>query len=359
MDNDKDWNYLHSLRDVKSQGWKLCLQNEMVRKNRKIVIAALKNHGNALRDAAEEFQDDQSMVFIAMRQCYKAIQFASERLCDNFDFMMSCVTKYPKSFQYASPRLLDNEILASKAVKGSGKMYKYCSLRVMSIQNIAKDAVMNNWWNYKKHVPIVLKSNPDLALSSIQNNYKNLTSVPQKLIRDPFFIVRTANIYPEIMCNNWIRMLHSDNKMVMEIFIQEKPSNVHFLSGGLQNDRDFIWPIIKKHPTVYEHCSKVIKQDLEISKYVISKSPQMYKYVPYPLKEDFELALDANVRCYENLRHTPCSLTTNPEFVTIVLMESYDYREYIWRNCLSYYFKNRYGTCDNFLHSFNSQNIKG
>lgn len=74
------------------------------RKDKEIVLAAVRNTGLALRYAVEYFSDDKEVVLAAIRQNPMTLRYASHRLRDDADVVRTALEIDMRALQYASER---------------------------------------------------------------------------------------------------------------------------------------------------------------------------------------------------------------------------------------------------------------
>ena len=112
--------------------------------DREIVLAAVTNHGHALRDASVELRNDREIVLTAITQNCNALRHASDQLCDDREFVLAAVTKCGDSLRFASDSLINNRETVLAAVINDGCALRFASAELRGDREIVLAAVTNN-----------------------------------------------------------------------------------------------------------------------------------------------------------------------------------------------------------------------
>ncbi|NGX44273.1 MAG: hypothetical protein K1060chlam3_00439, partial [Candidatus Anoxychlamydiales bacterium] len=106
------------LAAVKQNGWAIQYAHEDLKKDKEIVLAAVKQNGNTLSSAHEELTKDKEIVLAAVKQADEALEYAHEDLKKDREFVLAAVKQAGGALQYAHEDLKkDKEIvLAADAV---------------------------------------------------------------------------------------------------------------------------------------------------------------------------------------------------------------------------------------------------
>ena len=74
------------LAAVKKHGWALDYASKELQNDRDVVLAAVKENGYALRHASEELKNDEKVVLVAVRKDRDALKYASDELKNRITF---------------------------------------------------------------------------------------------------------------------------------------------------------------------------------------------------------------------------------------------------------------------------------
>lgn len=208
------------------------------KKDRDIVLAAVKNEGFNILDAAEELRDDKEIMITAILNAPTdkttfILSLASDRLKDDKDVVMTAVRREGSSLEFASERLRDNKELVSIAIKNGLEVLQYASDR--------------------------LRDDEDIVLLAIE----------------------------------------TDSKDIVEYYCLNNMS-FDYASKRLKDDREFILKIIKINPCALEHASERLKDDkaiLEEAAKELAIRPNLLQYAMHRAKYNstLELLLNLNV----------------------------------------------------------------
>jgi len=174
---------------VKENGDALKYADISLKNDRDIVRIAVEQNAPALRYASENLRDDREIVFAAVKKSSHVIQFASERLKDDHEIVSFAVMRVAYTIKYVSYRLRDNYNIVLSAIRRDGLLLKYASYRLKDNHEICIRAV-----SYK-HDAFEFMSNSnkrsELIMSKLMSAdprmFSKYFSVPDKRIERKFF----------------------------------------------------------------------------------------------------------------------------------------------------------------------------
>jgi hypothetical protein len=91
-----------------------------------LVLAAVRQNGEALQHAPESLQADREVVLEAFRQNGEALKYADEELLADREFVLEAVKENAEVFEYAAKELQKDKKL-KKIVAGYAKAQKLAS----------------------------------------------------------------------------------------------------------------------------------------------------------------------------------------------------------------------------------------
>ncbi|MCX6989588.1 MAG: DUF4116 domain-containing protein [Chlamydiae bacterium] len=112
--------------------------------DRDIVLAAVTQNGGALRSASEGLRNDHAIVLAAVTQNGGALVYASEGLRNDPVIVLAAVTQNGEALVYASPRLRNNHDIVLAAVTQNGVALRYASEGLRNHPTIVLAAVTQN-----------------------------------------------------------------------------------------------------------------------------------------------------------------------------------------------------------------------
>mmetsp|Transcript_66602 Transcript_66602/g.147527 ORF Transcript_66602/g.147527 Transcript_66602/m.147527 type:complete len:300 (-) Transcript_66602:115-1014(-) len=132
------------LGDVES-GWvELRDLNEDLRRNREVVIAAVRASGCALQHAPEELQDDREVVLAAVRTNGSALRHASEALKRDKEIVLAAVQTSALALRCAAEELWKDRDFTLNAVQVHGSALLYAPLNLRADREVVLAAVRND-----------------------------------------------------------------------------------------------------------------------------------------------------------------------------------------------------------------------
>lgn len=117
------------------------VNDESIRDNERVVLAAVIQNGYALEYASERLRDDPVVVTAAVSQNGFALWFASQRSRSNRSIVQIAVTKNGNALQFACLELKTDRDLVYLAVKQNGLALAYASETFRSDREIVRAAV--------------------------------------------------------------------------------------------------------------------------------------------------------------------------------------------------------------------------
>ena len=105
------------LAAVKQDGYALGFADDTLRGTREIVMAAVKKDGPALKFADPELQNDRELVLTAIDQDGRALQHADPRLKKDRDIVIRAVAQTWRAITYAAPKLQKDDLEIFEVVK--------------------------------------------------------------------------------------------------------------------------------------------------------------------------------------------------------------------------------------------------
>ena len=165
------------------------------RKDREVVMDAVKENGFALEFADRSLQNDREVVMAAVTENGLAFEFASDTLRNDNDAVMAAITIDPNAFQFAGKKPRDDDTIVSYVLDQSFYYIHFASERIREreylqrvtddptyINEIRKDyitvpialaALRQNGMLYR-NLPVRLKHIPDIVTAALENNGRSI-----------------------------------------------------------------------------------------------------------------------------------------------------------------------------------------
>ena len=161
------------LAAVHQSGYALKYASDRLKDNKNIALAAVQEDGEALKYVSKNLKDDTNIVLAAVHQSGHALKYASDSLKDNENIALAAVQEDGEALKYVSKKLGDYESIVLAAVHQSGYALKHASRRLKGDRNIALVAVKENG-KALKYVSKILRNDKDVILAAVRERGKAL-----------------------------------------------------------------------------------------------------------------------------------------------------------------------------------------
>ena len=172
------------LAAVKQHGYALQYA-DLLRKDREIVMAAVKNFGRALRFADPELKKDSGIVLAAVKSNAQALAYASEELKKDRDIVMAAVKQHWEAIEYADPELKKDREIVLAAVKQNGEALYWADPDPVLHREIVLALVQKDAYKGLNDAPEVLKDDLEIVLAAVSKDGTTLEIVSERLRADP------------------------------------------------------------------------------------------------------------------------------------------------------------------------------
>ena len=233
--------------------------------DKEIVMAAVKENGEALQYASEELQADKKIIMYALKKDGRALLFASKLLKADKEVVMEAVKQDGRSLDYASKKLRSDKEVVMEAVKQQGSSFEYASKE--------------------------LQADKDVVIATIKSGYPDVLSyhseITKKLRADKEVMMAAVKKNGEVLYRAHPK-LKSDEELVMAA-INKDGHNLYYASPALKADKKIVMEAIKKRATALEFAAKELKSDKELVMMAVKKNRNALKYASKELQADQEL----------------------------------------------------------------------
>ena len=115
----------------KFQGHELLINDQALRSNAKLVMAAVQQDGVALEYASDNLKDNPEVVIAAVQEKGLALMYASDNLKNNLKVVMAAVQENGVVLSFASDNLKNDYDVVMAAVKENGEALRFASDNVL------------------------------------------------------------------------------------------------------------------------------------------------------------------------------------------------------------------------------------
>ncbi len=188
-------------RMAKEGGEALKNMSSRLKKDREVVLAAVKRDGAALQYADDSLRRDKEIVLTALKQVKKAekftvdvLAFAESSLKKNRGFIYQAVREDGLSLKYAVPTLKKDRRIVLAAVKENGYALEYADPVLKKEKAIVLSAVKNNG-NALEYADPVLKKDKIVVLAAVKQNGYALRYADPLLRKDKSVVLAAVKNY--------------------------------------------------------------------------------------------------------------------------------------------------------------------
>ncbi len=257
------------LAAVRKRGLALQYASDSLKDDRDVVLAAVRKNGNAFQDASLRLRckkeivlaamqarripigrlllytnyilkNDKEVVLAAVRQSGCELKNASEKLKDNIDVVLAAVCNDGESLQYASDRLKNNSKIVLAAVRQNVWALQHASERLKGDKVIVMAALQTRckiWETPFRFASAELRADRNVVLKAVQQS---------------FHALEYAN-----------EILKNDKEIVLEAIRLSGPAFKN-ASDSLKDDRDFVLKVVRQSSAALEYVSPRLRKDKDI-----------------------------------------------------------------------------------------------
>mmetsp|Transcript_45848 Transcript_45848/g.84088 ORF Transcript_45848/g.84088 Transcript_45848/m.84088 type:complete len:350 (-) Transcript_45848:46-1095(-) len=164
-------------------GMQLAVAPPAVQADRAIVLAAVRQNGQALEYAAEELQADYEVVKSAVRQSGTALAHCAPELRFDFSVVMEAVSCDGRALEFASPEMQADKRIVLAAVISQGSSFKHAAIELRSDRRFVLHVVELAGLALE-YVSQELKADRQIVLTAVQENGLSLEWASKELRAD-------------------------------------------------------------------------------------------------------------------------------------------------------------------------------
>ena len=254
----------------------ICLNraDENLKKDKEIVLAACKNNGDALGDAHDTLKKDKEIVLVAVKNSGWALQHADENLKKDRDIVIEAVKQTGTAIEYAHPDLKKDRDIVIEAVKRDGTAIEYLDESFKNDREIVLKAVSTlGLQSALQCVAENFKKDKEIVRAALDGSIDAFDYADKTLYEDKDFIKslmineKGVNVLDSL---SRLKAKLADDKEIINLALEN--SDHGFTDGDWWQDRSLEW--IKTNQDIVEKFVKKNlanlvndKPDLELKKF--------------------------------------------------------------------------------------------
>ncbi len=157
------------LTAVQQNGDALYSAPEELQADKEVVLAAVKNYGHALVYAAEELQTDKEIVLAAVEQNGDVLDSTADELKADKEIVLAAVQSDGYALEYAAEELQADKEVVLAAVKQNGEALEYAAKELKADKEIVLAAVQSDGYALE-YAAEELQADKEIVLAAEQNN---------------------------------------------------------------------------------------------------------------------------------------------------------------------------------------------
>ena len=262
------------LTAVMKDGRCLNRADENLKKDKEIVLAACKNAGDALADAHDTLKKDKEIVLVAVKNSGWALQHADENLKKDRDIVIEAVKQNGTAIEYAHSDFKKDKEIALMAIKDDGIALEYLDESFKNDREIVLKAVSTEGFQSAlQHAAENFKKDKEIVKAAVASNYEAFDHADKSLYEDKEFIKslmtneKGSNVLTSLSKS---KARLAEDKEIINLALEN--SDHGLTGGGWWQDRSLEW--IKTNQDVVEKFVKKKlanlvsdKPDLELKKF--------------------------------------------------------------------------------------------
>jgi hypothetical protein len=294
---------------VQSQGEALEHACVRLRNKKQIVEVALEN-GPALKWAGESFRKDKEVVMKAVKYDRNALQYADESFRKDKDVVLAAVKNDGYALQYADESLRKDKEVVLAAVKNDGIALQYADESFRKDKEVVLAAVERNGYALQYADESFRKDKEVVLATVVDKDGWALQFADESLLKDANF-VSTA--------------------------IDQSFDSLRFAHESLKKNREFVLAAVMKHGMALIYADESFRKDKEVVLAAVKESGGALKYADESFRKDKEVVLAAVMKHGMALKYADVFLRKDKEVVLAALNENliaFDYADELLFRCI-------------------------
>ena len=268
--------------------------------DREIVLAAVKQRGEALQYAAEQLKRDREVVLVAVKQSSRggALQYAAEELKRDREFILAAVKQNSGALQYAAEEFKHDREVVLAGVKHYGWALQYAAEEFKRDREVVLAAVKANGM-VLEYAAEEFKHDREFVLAAVKQSGGALKYAAEEFKRNREFILVAVKANGMVLEYAAEEFKH-DREIVLAA-VKQRGGALQYAAEEFKGDREVALVGVNQFDFCLEHVAKEFKRDREIVLAAVKANGMVLEYAAEELKHDKEIVLAA-------VKHYGCAL---------------------------------------------------
>ncbi len=313
------------LAAVKQDGW--ALANTGFEKDREIVLAAVKQNSLAFYFADISLKGDRQILLTAVKNDHVNLVYADASLISNREFFLAAVKQNGFALQYAdatSFNKCDREIVLA-AVKQDGWALQFADESLRADREIVLAAVQQRG-DALKYADESLKKDREIVLAAVKNGGRSLSYADASLRKNREIVL--AAVRQEGLALEAADEIFDNDREIVLAALQQNGGALYFAHASFASDREIVLNAVKQNGNALQFADASLKSDPEIVLAAIKQNGQILKFVPQSFQSDRKIVLAAVNQYGQALQYAHASLRSDREIVLAAVTQNSEAIQY-------------------------------
>ncbi len=285
------------LKLVSIDGDTLDYASKHLKKDRQVVLAAIKQYIYALRFADKSFKKDRETISLAVTKEGRTLQFADDSLKNDKQIVMAAIKQDGYALKYASKALRADRDMVLEAVKNNQNGYSLenTSKALRADREVVLEAVKNNP-DVLNYTSKALKADRDIVLEAVKHYGSALQYAEEVMTKDKDIVLAAIKNDPDSIQYAHKSLFSNREFVLAALNAIKKPKiiiNLPFASASpLKNDPDIVLQLVKINGLALQFANPTLQKDPQIVAAAIKQNILALKYAGEPIRQNRQWILD-------------------------------------------------------------------
>ena len=258
-----------ALEIVQASGWELQnLPDDSLKKDKEIVLAAVKQDGGALEFADDSLKKDKKIVLAAVKQWGGALQYADDIFKKDKDIVLEGAKTVGEALEYGDDSFKNNKEIVLAVVKRSGNALEYADDSLKKDKEIVLAAVKQDG-SALEYADDILKKDKEIVLEAVKASGYTLQYADDSLKKDKEIVLAAVKQYANAL-------EHADD--------------------SLKKDKEIVLIAVKQYGITLEYADDSLKKDKEIVDAAVKQDDRASQYADISLKKHYKITKEIYIK---------------------------------------------------------------
>ncbi|MDP6527723.1 MAG: DUF4116 domain-containing protein, partial [Candidatus Pacebacteria bacterium] len=239
--------------------------------------------GSAFRYAAKSLKKDREIVMVAVKTFGCALEFADKSLLKDKEIVLATVKQNGNVIQAADTSLKKDREIVLAAVKQDQCAFKYADKSLKKDKEIVLEAVKQEGWNLE-YADKSLKKDKEVVLAAVKREGWYLEYADGPPLKDKEVVMAAVKKSGSAL-EYADKSLRKDKEIVMAA-VKDWYLALQYADKSLKKDKEFVLEAVKSNGYALEYADKSLKKDREIVMAAIKQNEGAIQYANKEIRSD-------------------------------------------------------------------------